>query len=45
MGGLEDHFRSYGRWEKNCPKVLVDTLDRETGASFLPFDDLRMDGL
>ena len=45
MGWLEDGFRSYGRWEKNRPKVLVDALDREVGAGFLPFDDLGMDGL
>ena len=45
MRGLEDHFGSYGRWEKNRPKVLVDALDREAGAGFLPFNDLRMNGL
>jgi len=45
MGGLEDHFGSYGIWEKNRSKILVDALGREAGAGFLPFYDLGMDGL
>jgi hypothetical protein len=45
MGRLEDHFGSYGRWEKYRSKVLIDAFGREVGASLLPFDDLRMDGL
>ena len=45
MGGLQDCFRGSGRRKKHGSKVLVDSFGRETGAGFLPFDDLGVDGL
>ena len=45
VGGLKKHFGSGGRGKKNGTIVLIDPFSREAGASFLPFDDLGVNGV
>src|SRR5579862_8247466 len=45
MRGLHKYLRSCRLGKKDCPIVLIDSFGGKSGAGFLPFEDLSVDGL